>query len=120
MIRLILTDFYANCSKPSPPLNNERTPYIDYVIPVFKYFCATTKLMSFLWCEKGLASNKLLAICMPDDSTRKLLDEIGITAEDGLERALVESSGELDVGHSIEAYSQLMECGAKYLREEMN
>lgn len=120
LIRLILTDFYANCSKPSPSLMNERTPYIDYVIPVFKYFCATTKLMSFLWCEKGLASNKLLAICMPDDSTRKLLDGIGMTAKDSLERVLIESSGESDEKHSIEDTVKLMECGAKCLREEMN
>lgn len=40
-IRLVLTDFYANCMK--PPLTNtanERTPFVEYLVPVFKYYSA--------------------------------------------------------------------------------
>ncbi|KAL9538433.1 hypothetical protein MBANPS3_010932 [Mucor bainieri] len=74
LICLVLTDYYANCNKPASTVTNERTPYIDYVmIPLFKYFSSTTKLMSFLWCEKGVPSHKLLGLCLPDDSTRKLV-----------------------------------------------
>lgn len=41
VIRLILTDFYANCLKPSPTKSlNERTPFVEYVVPIFKYYSA--------------------------------------------------------------------------------
>ncbi|KAG2229519.1 hypothetical protein INT48_008408 [Thamnidium elegans] len=120
LMRFILTDFCANCSRPESSLTNERTPYVEYVIPIFKYFSATTKLMSFLWCEKGLVSNKLLAVCMPDYATKKLLDGIGTTIKDSLERVLIESSGEVDDKHTIEDTIKLIECGAKCLKEEMN
>lgn len=50
LMRLILTDFYANCLKPDyPTKTNERTPYAEHVIPIFKYFSSITKLTSFAW-----------------------------------------------------------------------
>ncbi|KAL7332667.1 hypothetical protein PS15p_201690 [Mucor circinelloides] len=85
-----------SANKPTSFIINERAPYIDYVIPLFKYFASTTKLMSLLRCEKGLPSLKLLAICLPDDSAGKLVDGIGIIVGDKLERILIESSGEAD------------------------
>lgn len=57
---------------------------------------------------------------MPDESTQILLDGIGTTIKDSLERVLVESSGELDNGHSVDDTVKLIECSAKCLREEMN
>ncbi|KAI8099216.1 uncharacterized protein BX664DRAFT_253812 [Halteromyces radiatus] len=86
LMRLILTDFYANCLKPDyPTKTNERTPYAEYVIPLFKYFSSVTKLSSFAWCEKGLS------ICIP--SATKLMDGIGVSTLNNLERMLIESSG---------------------------
>ncbi|EIE90804.1 hypothetical protein RO3G_15515 [Rhizopus delemar RA 99-880] len=36
MTRLTLTDFYANCLKPSPTNSlNERTPFMEYAVPIF-------------------------------------------------------------------------------------
>ena len=50
LLRYILSDYHANCSKPSyTVLPNERTPFAEYVIPIFKYFSASTKLLSFIW-----------------------------------------------------------------------
>lgn len=49
-IRLVLTDFYANCVKP-PLINtvNERTPFVKYLIPVFKYYSAVYQDINFQW-----------------------------------------------------------------------
>ncbi|KAI7895082.1 uncharacterized protein EV154DRAFT_414110, partial [Mucor mucedo] len=94
LVRFILTDYVSNCEKrPMLVPNNERTPFVEHVVPIFKYFASTTKLLSFLWCEKGLESSKILAICMPNGVTKKLMDGIGIAPIDGMEEVLVESSG---------------------------
>lgn len=40
-IRLTLTDYYANCLKPAPTNSlNERTAFVEYVVPIFKYYSA--------------------------------------------------------------------------------
>lgn len=53
MIRLTLTDFYANCLKPSPANSlNERTPFVEYVVPIFKYYSAVYKSLTFQWYDK--------------------------------------------------------------------
>ncbi|KAI9266560.1 hypothetical protein BDA99DRAFT_436512, partial [Phascolomyces articulosus] len=50
LLRYILSDYHANCSKPSYiVIPNERTPFAEYIIPIFKYFSASTKLLSFIW-----------------------------------------------------------------------
>lgn len=49
-IRLTLTDFYANCLKPSSTNTlNERTPFVEYVVPIFKYYSAVYNLLTFQW-----------------------------------------------------------------------
>ncbi|KAI8349952.1 hypothetical protein EDC96DRAFT_519891 [Choanephora cucurbitarum] len=50
LLHYILSDYHANCSKPSyVVIPNERTPFAEYIIPIFKYFSASTKLLSFIW-----------------------------------------------------------------------
>ncbi|KAI8887114.1 hypothetical protein K501DRAFT_176185, partial [Backusella circina FSU 941] len=50
LIKYIMNDYHANCEKPGFYTNlNERTPYCEYVIPVFKYFSAVFKSLSFMW-----------------------------------------------------------------------
>lgn len=51
LTRFILTDFMANCQKHSSAhhLNNERTPFVEYVVPVFKYFSAVFNNIFFQW-----------------------------------------------------------------------
>ncbi|KAG0735965.1 hypothetical protein G6F57_010156 [Rhizopus arrhizus] len=101
LLRYILSDYHANCSKPSYiVLSNERTPFAEYVIPIFKYFSASTKLLSFIWCGKGSPSNKQLMLCL-SESQRKLLDGIGFSCKDKVERVMMECSGE-DDGNNTE------------------
>lgn len=48
--KLVLADYYANCVKPKVFVNmNERTPFIEYVVPLFKYFSASYKSIAFQW-----------------------------------------------------------------------
>lgn len=50
LLKYILIDYHANCEKPIYYTNaNERTPYCEYVIPIFKYFSAVYKSLSFMW-----------------------------------------------------------------------
>ncbi|ORZ04149.1 hypothetical protein BCR42DRAFT_338867 [Absidia repens] len=96
-IRHILTDFYLNCNIDKDNRStstNERTPFSEHLIPIFKAFAGITHLMKFTWCEKGLASNRLLSLCLPNKvPVRSLLDGIGVSIKDGAERILIESSG---------------------------
>lgn len=49
-IRLVLTDFYANCLKPLlKNMPNERTPFVEYLIPIFKYYSAVYQNINFQW-----------------------------------------------------------------------
>ncbi|CAO3589320.1 unnamed protein product [Absidia cylindrospora] len=60
-------------------------------------------LYTFTWCEKGLVSNRLLSLCLPQKSSiRTLLDGIGVCLKYGTESLLIESSGEDNVEHSEE------------------
>lgn len=50
LLRYILVDYHANCEKPNYYTeSNERTPYCEHVIPIFKYFSAVFKNISFMW-----------------------------------------------------------------------
>lgn len=59
LIRFILTNYVSNCEKkPMLVPSNERTPFVEHVVPIFKYFASTTKLLSFLWLLLFLFENK--------------------------------------------------------------
>lgn len=50
LIRLILTDYTANCMKPVYPTpTNERTPYVESIVPIFKYLSAVMGTVAFVW-----------------------------------------------------------------------
>lgn len=50
LLKYILIDYNANCEKPPYYTQaNERTPYCEYVIPIFKYFSAVYKSLTFMW-----------------------------------------------------------------------
>jgi hypothetical protein len=49
-IRLVLHDFYVNCKKrPLKNVQNERTPFIEYLVSVFKYYSAVYPDVNFQW-----------------------------------------------------------------------
>ncbi|SAL96757.1 hypothetical protein [Absidia glauca] len=78
MIRYILTDFHLNCTITTNN-DNERTPFCQRFIPIFKAFAGVTRLMDFTWCEKGLLNNRLLSLGLPKSMLhRTLLDGIAI------------------------------------------
>ncbi|KAG0161899.1 hypothetical protein DFQ28_004192, partial [Apophysomyces sp. BC1034] len=67
LIRLVLTDFTANCIKPDYPTKTiERTPFVESIVPIFKYLSSVQHSISFVWCEKGFVIPK----------TTKLMDGI--------------------------------------------
>ncbi|CEI93020.1 hypothetical protein RMCBS344292_07265 [Rhizopus microsporus] len=122
-VRLVLTDYYANCVKPvTMTLSNERTPFVEYVVPLFKYFSAHHSFpMSSceFRCEKGLETNRYVSLYHADITGRKrLADGVGYTPEQS-EVLLVESSGEDDEGHSSEDTLKLLECSIRALKLEM-
>ncbi|CEG82487.1 hypothetical protein RMATCC62417_16553 [Rhizopus microsporus] len=120
-VRLVLNDFYANCVKPvATTLSNERTPFVEYVVPLFKYFSAAYSTIAFQWCEKGLETNRYVSLYHTDTTGRKrLADGVGYTAAEQLEALLVESSGEDDGSHTSEDTLKLLECSIRALKLEM-
>ncbi|CAO3700086.1 unnamed protein product [Rhizopus stolonifer] len=50
LLKYIMVDYHTNCEKPNYYTeSNERTPYCEHVIPIFKYFSAVFKNISFVW-----------------------------------------------------------------------
>lgn len=49
MMKYTLTDFHLNCLAASKAVNDERTPYIEHVVPPFKAFSKVFKILSFTW-----------------------------------------------------------------------
>jgi hypothetical protein len=50
LLRLVLTDFFVNCRKPAPKTAlNERTPFVEYVVPIFKCYSAVYNDVCFQW-----------------------------------------------------------------------
>ncbi|ORE23042.1 hypothetical protein BCV71DRAFT_240699 [Rhizopus microsporus] len=100
-VRLVLSDYYANCIKPvSMTINNERTPFVE--------------------CKKGLETNRYASLYHTDIIERKrLADGVGYIAAEQSEALLVESSGEDDDSHKSEDTLKLLECSIRALKLEM-
>ena len=53
LIAYTLTDYHCNYKQPMISNNNhERTFFVEYIVPMFKYFAKETNLLGFSWCEK--------------------------------------------------------------------
>lgn len=49
-IRVLLTDFFINCNKPALHNTlNERTPFVEYLVAIFKRFSGVYKGIAFQW-----------------------------------------------------------------------
>ncbi|CAO3637994.1 unnamed protein product [Cunninghamella blakesleeana] len=119
LIKYILTDFHANCLKPPPTATlNERTPFCESIVPIFKYFSSVTGIISFIWYEKSSETNKQLMIYLPGGQT-KLFDGVGSSVKDKIERIFIECSGNEDGDHTVEDSLKLLECTSKCLQLEM-
>ncbi|CAO3595880.1 unnamed protein product [Absidia cylindrospora] len=119
MIRHILTDFRINCMIIATKPSNERTPFAEHFVPIFKAFAGITNLVAFTWCEKGLQTNHLLSLCLPESTPlRSLLDGVGTSIKDNMERILIESSGD-DSEHATEDTLKQMSNTSNCLKMEM-
>ncbi|KAG1046843.1 hypothetical protein G6F43_010686 [Rhizopus delemar] len=108
---MVLTDFWATAEKPEYPTStNVRTPFVESVIPLFKYLSTTMGSVTFVWCEKGLSIRM--------SQYAKLMDGIGTTLFDKTDHILIESSGQIDGLHAEEDTLKLMEHMSACLHEE--
>ncbi|KAI8139668.1 hypothetical protein BJV82DRAFT_240522 [Fennellomyces sp. T-0311] len=123
LMQLTLTDFYANCTRPEPvPPVNERTPFVEHVIPVIKYFNSVYEKLHIQWGEKDFDANRFIGICLPTEGEfpRKLMDDIGISTTDKrTEYLAIESSGEIDDDHTAEDTLKIIECSIQCLQFDM-
>ncbi|CEP19194.1 hypothetical protein [Parasitella parasitica] len=63
IIAYTLTDFHCNCKQPMNFTNNhERTPFVEFIVPMFKYLAKQTNLLGFSWCEKLVETQKYAQI----------------------------------------------------------
>ncbi|KAI8082225.1 hypothetical protein BDF21DRAFT_338152, partial [Thamnidium elegans] len=111
--KLVIADYWANCVKPVVSVKlNERIPFIEYVVPIFKYFSAVYKnIVGFQWCEKGLETNRFISLYHTDEAgRRRLSDGVGYVVGASDEVLLIESSGDDSEDHSKEDTMKLLEC----------
>lgn len=115
IISYTLTDFSSNCKQQLSNINNhERTPFVKYIIPMFKYFSQETKLIEFCWCEKGLETQDMALLENNDfvislgKNTMTDNEEFFIECSSGFERE--------KVNHSLDdTLKLLVECSNSLL-----
>ncbi|KAL9540857.1 hypothetical protein MBANPS3_009446 [Mucor bainieri] len=119
IISYTLTDFSSNCKQPIQRTNNhERTPFVKYIVPMFKYFSQETNLIEFAWCEKGLETYGMAALESNDfvlnHCSKKYADALGKNTMTDNEEFFIESSSGFDkenVNHSLDDTLKLLaEC----------
>ena len=72
-----LTDYHCNCKQPMAYNNNhERTPFVEYIIPMFKYLAKETNLLGFAWCEKLVETQKYAQIADVDYNLTEIKKKI--------------------------------------------
>lgn len=106
----ILTDFSSNCKQTVSNTNtHERTSFVKYIVPMFKYFSQETNLNKFCRCETGLESREEatmesndFVVSYPD---RRFADALGKNTVTKNEECFIESSSGFDkekVNHSLD------------------
>ncbi|KAG2230177.1 hypothetical protein INT48_003482, partial [Thamnidium elegans] len=119
--KLVIADYWANCVKPVVSVKlNERIPFVEHVVPIFKYFSAVYKnIVGFQWCEKGLETNRFISLYHTDEAgRRRLSDGVGYVVGASDEVLLIESSGDDSEDHSKEDTMKLLECSIRSLKAE--
>ncbi|CEP16440.1 hypothetical protein [Parasitella parasitica] len=119
-----LTDFTSNCKQPLSSTNNhERTPFVKYIVPMFKYFSRETQFLEFCWCEKGLETQDM-AVMENNDfvislCNKKYADGLGKNTMTSNEEFFVECSSGFEkemVNHSLDdTLKLLVECSNSLL-----
>ncbi|OZJ04144.1 hypothetical protein BZG36_02843 [Bifiguratus adelaidae] len=81
LLCLILTDFWGMCDHNTRVRDDERTPWVERTIPLFKYLGCSTKLVRFNWCETINEARKVTK------SDRETWDLPSIRNSDGIGRS---------------------------------
>ncbi|KAI7879532.1 uncharacterized protein EV154DRAFT_52000 [Mucor mucedo] len=124
IISYTLTDFTSNCKQPLSSTNNhERTPFVKYIVPMFKYFSQERQFIEFCWCEKGLETQDM-AVLENNDFVislvdKKYADALGKNTMTSNEEFFVECSSGFEkevVNHSLDdTLKLLVECSNSLL-----
>lgn len=119
VITLPLTDFTSNCKQHSLLIgNHERTAFVKYVIPPFKYSSQETGNTIMSWCEKQVES-QVVAGLEPNDYQsaayeQKFADGHGVNMKANDEELFIESSSGIkkeSVPHTLEdTIKIIVEC----------
>lgn len=124
IISYTLTDFSSNCKQQSHSTNNhERTPFVKYIVPMFKYFGQETNLIEFSWCEKKLETFRMATLESSDFVTNlcdnRYADALGKNTTTENEEFFIESSSGFEkenVNHSLDdTLKLLVECSSALL-----
>ncbi|KAK4515338.1 uncharacterized protein ATC70_010282 [Mucor velutinosus] len=119
VIALTLTDFTSNCRQaPSQIGEHERTAFVKYVVPTFKYLSQETGYTVMSWCEKKVETQMLSSLQANNYSTSacdtKYADGLGVNSLTNEEELFIESSSGINrenVAHSLNDTIKLItEC----------
>lgn len=119
-----LTDFSSNCKQELRNSNNhERTPFVKYIVPMFKYLGQESNLTEFSWCEKMIESQGLTVSESNDFvisfQDRKYADGLGRNTRTNNEELFIECSSGFDkeiTSHSLDdTLKLLVECSNSLL-----
>jgi hypothetical protein len=99
--------------------NHERTAFVKYVVPMFKYFSQETNLIEFSWCERAVEAQELAGLQSNDyyvsgDMERRFADGLGKNVITKNEEVFMESSSGFDkenISHTLDDTIKLIvEC----------
>lgn len=124
IISYTLTDFSSNCKQQLRSTNNhERTPFVKYMVPMFKYFGQETNLIEFSRCEKLLETYGMATLESSDFVTnlcdKRYADALGKNTTAENEEFFVEFSSGFEkenTNHSLDDTLKLLaECSSALL-----
>ncbi|KAI7852720.1 hypothetical protein BDC45DRAFT_176539 [Circinella umbellata] len=92
MMKYILTDFHLNCITKTPSINDERTPFVENMVPPFKAFAKVLSALNFVWCERALSARKFVIFRTVEPHMKKA-DGIGRVPGYDHDLNIIESSG---------------------------
>ncbi|ORE05722.1 hypothetical protein BCV72DRAFT_208714 [Rhizopus microsporus var. microsporus] len=130
LIAYTLTDYHCNCKQHMASNNNhERTPFVEYVVPMFKYLAKETNLLGFSWCEKMVETQAYAQIAevdfLPAEVKKKKYSD-GLGRLNKYETLFIESSSGImqeNVSHTLEDTLKLIcECNGAlfYILRQFN
>ncbi|KAG2220813.1 hypothetical protein INT45_004474 [Circinella minor] len=123
VISLTLTDFWGMASRKNFDTKQERSFWVETIVPMFKYLATTSNLLVFSWCE-SLVHSHLQSQVVPgvwNNTTNKLFAD-GLGRCEGFDIIIMESSGGYEkenLNHSMDDTWKLIMMLTDSLRQEL-